>query len=70
MIRDPMKVLMAALGVILLLPGICALFFAVAMRFDQEFVGLWLICFLISAGGVALLYRAFRNRRTGGSTGP
>jgi hypothetical protein len=64
-----MRILMAVFGIILLLPGICALIFAVGSRFDSTLMGLWVICFLISAVGVALLYGAFRGPRTGGPAG-
>jgi hypothetical protein len=59
MISDPMKVLMTVLGILLLLPGICAAFFAVMFRFDPGLAGLWLICLLISAVGVFTLYRTY-----------
>jgi len=63
MIRDPMKLLMTALGIFLLLPGACALFFATALRFDPSLLGLWAICFLISALGVFILHRTYRQDR-------
>jgi hypothetical protein len=69
MIRDPMKVLMIAVGIILLLPGICALLFAIGLQFDRDLIGLWVICFLISACGVALLYAASHRRQTNGPAG-
>jgi hypothetical protein len=55
-------ILMAVAGVILLLPGVCA---AGAMALSgwsspERFI-LWPVCFLISAGGAFLLYRAFRK---------
>jgi hypothetical protein len=53
------RVLMAVVGIILLLPGVCALLFMLGTGFDTELMGLWIISFLISAGGVALLYGAF-----------
>ena len=61
--RNPLlTVLMAVGGVILLLPGLCAI--AVmglgGMHGTSELVSLWFFCFLISAGGVVLLRKAFR----------
>lgn len=52
-------------GVILLLPGICAVFF-MAIFLPQggggsQLVVLWLICLAISAGGVALIVWAARR---------
>jgi drug/metabolite transporter (DMT)-like permease len=64
MIRDPMRVLTTVLGIILLLPGACAAFSAVVFRFDPSLAGLWLICFLVSALGVFILYRAYRRTDT------
>jgi hypothetical protein len=55
---------MAVTGVILLLPGVCAAAFMVLGGFrntDPSIISLWLVCFLISAGGGFLLYRAFRK---------
>jgi len=65
--RDPgLTILMAVAGVILLLPGVCAVLFIAAEakdygRFDFSGIPLWAICFLISAGGVFLLYWAFHK---------
>ncbi len=64
MISDPMKVLMTVLGILLLLPGVCALAFATILRFDPTLTGLWMICFFISAGGVFILYRTYRQTET------
>jgi hypothetical protein len=67
MTRHPLlTALMALVGIILLLPGVCAAGFMILggmMRGPDAFtwLGLWAICFLISAGGVLLLYRAFRK---------
>jgi hypothetical protein len=55
--------LMIIAGVILLLPGLCALFFIGVGGYadaDAMFLTLWGICLLISAGGVWLLVRAAR----------
>jgi hypothetical protein len=61
MMSDPMKVLMTVLGIFLLLPGACALFFAMVFRLDSGLAGLWLVCLLISAVGVYILYRTYRR---------
>jgi hypothetical protein len=60
--RNPaLTVLMILIGIILLLPGVCAAVFAVGMRGgDSGLAGLWMICFLISAGGIALIVNAVR----------
>jgi hypothetical protein len=58
-----LTVLMVVIGVLLLLPGVCALVFIVAGGFsgvDPSLVLLWIVCLLISAGGVWLIIRAFR----------
>jgi uncharacterized membrane protein YraQ (UPF0718 family) len=52
-------IVMVVFGIILLLPGVCSLFFMSAMGgSDGTLVTLWLICFAISAGGIALLVKA------------
>jgi len=50
-------------GIILLLPGVCAGFFMIAFSMDLSLVPLWLICFLIAAGGIALIWWAVRRLR-------
>ena len=56
--------LMVIGGVILLLPGLCSLFFMVALGSNTGSVGalglLWLVCFAISAGGIAMIVKANR----------
>jgi len=71
--RDPgLTILMAVAGVILLLPGVCAVLVIASggegyrvpggrSGFDFSLIPLWLVCFLISAGGAFLLYRAFHK---------
>ncbi len=65
--RHPLlTILMVLVGIILLLPGVCAAGFMIAgglLRGPDAptWVGLWAFCFLISAGGAFLLYRAFRK---------
>jgi hypothetical protein len=58
-----LTILMVIIGVILLLPGVCALVFIVAGGFsgvDSSLVLLWVVCLLISAGGIWLIVKAFR----------
>jgi hypothetical protein len=58
-----LTVLMVIFGVILLMPGVCAIFFMVGMGAsgsDSAITLLWIICLLIAAGGVWLIVRAFR----------
>jgi hypothetical protein len=62
--RHPLlTILMAVTGVILLLPGVCAAAFMLGgiSNAEPSIVGLWLFCFLIAAGGVVLLYKAFQK---------
>ena len=67
MTRHPvLTILMVLVGIILLLPGVCAAGFIITgglLHGPDAFtwLGLWAICFLISAGGAFLLYRAFRK---------
>jgi len=58
-----LTILMAVAGVILLLPGVCALIFIpkITSSPNSAIISLWLVCFLIAAGGVALLYKAFQH---------
>jgi hypothetical protein len=57
---------MVILGIILLLPGVCAAVFIVGMDFPSPssgnggFWALWLVCFLMSFGGAMLIRQAFR----------
>ena len=51
-------IVMVVFGIILLLPGVCSLFFMSMGGSDGPLVILWLICFAISAGGIALLVKA------------
>lgn len=64
------QIAMIAIGAILLLPGLCSLFVMVSMvpwNMNDPFFSLvatvWVICFMISAGGVAMIY-AGRKRAT------
>jgi hypothetical protein len=59
--------LMVIAGLILLLPGVCALGFMVAMSSgggSGGFLPLWLICFGIAALGVMLIVSAVRGPRS------
>ena len=61
--RHPLlTALMVVVGLILLLPGICSVFFIGSMSGGSSgaWAGLWAICFAISAGGVVMLARAAR----------
>jgi hypothetical protein len=58
-----LTILMVVIGVLLLLPGVCALVFMFAGGFsgvESSIVMLWIVSFLISAGGVWLIVKAFR----------
>jgi hypothetical protein len=62
------RVLAVLAGIILLLPGVCAVGFAIAEGsdgFDPFLIVLWLICFAIAFGGGALIWAAVRPRRGG-----
>jgi hypothetical protein len=60
------QILMTVIGVILLLPGLCSLLFMLTMMSELSFkeamggtiVTVWIVCFAISAVGVALVYAA------------
>ncbi len=61
---------MILVGIMLLLPGLCVGVVAVAFAITpQDLVGspwlalLWLACFAITAGGIALIWRAVRRLR-------
>lgn len=52
---------MILVGIVLLLPGMCALAFtSVLGGSGVPGVGLWLVCMLVSAGGIALIVKASR----------
>jgi uncharacterized membrane protein len=61
-------------GVVLLFPGGCSLFFFVALLLENKpntfsdpyvgvFYGFWIVSFVISAVGIALIYVAHKMRR-------
>jgi hypothetical protein len=63
-----MRVLGFIVGVILLLPGACSLgFMAMSIGQSAGSLGpiplLWFVCFLISAGGVAMIVKSVRGPR-------
>jgi hypothetical protein len=61
--RHPFQtVLMVIGGVILALPGVCALAFSGAAIFSGEawLIILWIFCLLIAACGIWLIVQAFR----------
>jgi hypothetical protein len=63
-----MRVLAIIVGIILLLPGLCAIGFMgvlipTAGDSVAPFVPLWLICFAISAGGIFMIRAGVRHRR-------
>ena len=64
MARHPvLTILMVIGGLVLLLPGVCAIVFMTMGgpgRGDSALVSLWFVCFLVSAGGVVLIIKAFR----------
>jgi hypothetical protein len=64
--RHPvLTAIMVIFGFVLLLPGVCAIFFMVAEAgswgTDSALVGLWIICLLIAFGGVMLIRQALRS---------
>jgi hypothetical protein len=64
--RDPVATIMLVIvGVVLLLPGVCAAFFVVTSGQSADMWGsfglLWLICFAVAFGGVMLIRHALRS---------
>jgi hypothetical protein len=61
-----LAVFLVLVGVVLLLPGICSLIFmgqfGAGGGGGGALAGLWLLCFAIAAGGIALIAFAIRNR--------
>ena len=57
-------VLLTLLGIVMLLPGLCSLFFIVVMPGGGGGAVslLWLVCFAISAGGIWLIAYAVSSR--------
>lgn len=57
------SIVMVIVGISLLLPGLCAIVFAVSFggaASDPSLTLLWLFCLLIAAGGVWLIVKALR----------
>jgi hypothetical protein len=58
--------LLILIGIVLLLPGLCSLFFVTAFLSGKGSAGglgvLWLITFVVAAGGILLIRYAWRNR--------
>jgi hypothetical protein len=65
------QIAMLVIGAIMLIPGACSLLFLIGMASDlargdpivQAIAGVWIVCFFISAAGVALIYVARKDRR-------
>jgi hypothetical protein len=60
-----LRALLVLIGLILLLPGACTLFFVFSMPdlgTDGSIVLLWLVCLGISVGGLLLIRAAMRHR--------
>jgi hypothetical protein len=58
-----LTMLMVIFGVILLMPGVCAIFFMVGMGpsgADSGIALLWAVCLAVAFGGLWLLRSAFR----------
>jgi hypothetical protein len=58
--------LLVLIGIVLVLPGICSLVFMIPLLLGRSSPGgwglVWLITFLIAAGGIALIRYAVKNR--------
>ncbi|MET0708910.1 MAG: hypothetical protein ABWY82_19010 [Tardiphaga sp.] len=73
------QIVMLAVGILLLLPGACSLFFIVSLIAEKPsnlsdpyvgmFYGFWLVSFVISAVGVALIWAARKKAREASVTG-
>jgi len=69
--REPrsavVTILLLVIGIVLLAPGVCALFFIKELGAfitpSSQIIPLWAICFLISALGVFILHRTCRQAR-------
>ena len=65
------EIAMILIGVVLLLPGLCSLVLALGSMSEwrsgdailQALIGLWVICFIVSGVGIALIWLARRNAR-------
>ena len=62
-----LSVLLALLGIVLMLPGVCSLVFVVAFvggggaPNPGSIVGIWMLSFLLAAAGIALIVWAIRR---------
>lgn len=73
-----LEIVMIVVGVILLLPGVCSLFFMIGMISEiktsdpivQMAIGVWTVCFGISAIGIALIYVARKDARKSAGGNP
>ena len=67
------QIAMIAIGIVLLLPGLCSLAFAIGMASEirlsdpiaQAIMTLWGICFAVSALGIGLIVVARKRARLG-----
>jgi uncharacterized membrane protein HdeD (DUF308 family) len=65
------EIAMILIGVVLLLPGLCSLVLALGSISEwrssdpilQALIGLWVLCFVVSGVGIALIWLARRNAR-------
>ena len=65
------EIAMILIGVVLLLPGLCSLVLAVGSMSEwrsddpilRGLIGLWVLCFVVSGVGIALIWLARRNAR-------
>jgi hypothetical protein len=61
--RHPVvSIIMVLVGLVLLLPGVCAIVFAGSLGGDggAPLALLWLVCMAIGVGGLAMIINAFR----------
>ena len=67
------QIAMTLFGVVLLLPGLCSVSVMLSMTNEIRrgdpylglFVVIWVVCFVVSAGGAALIYLARKRARAG-----
>jgi hypothetical protein len=65
------EIAMILIGVVLLLPGLCSLVLALGSISEwrandpilRGLIGLWVLCFAVSGGGIGLIWLARRNAR-------
>jgi hypothetical protein len=65
------EIAMILIGVVLLLPGLCSLVLAIGSMPEwssgdpilRALMGLWVLCFIVSGIGIALIWLARRNAR-------